>query len=132
MQTVNCVKRALKALNKKKEISIGFCFRQEENSENLLRSLVQDHPEFSELIAPMLFPQISPTNPDCSEIPLGDLDFVLKGKNVVATIEVMEVFYGSVVPETNPVTITIQQFKLFCELVNDFACFTIDDEPINY
>jgi hypothetical protein len=125
----------VQSLRKRKDVSIGFCFRHDIHSEQLLKDLIQNHPQFSDLIIPLITPQISPVDPDEQEVALGDLDFVLKGSKVIVTIKPLEFFVDEFnEAKENYVTLkmTFQQFEEFCYLVKDFACFTIDDDAVNY
>lgn len=129
MESDTYVHLAFKALHEGKKLSIGFCGRQNDDSVDLLTDLIKKYPQFSKFIAPLLEPQICPNDP-YPEIGLGDLDFTLKGNEVIVKMMVMEMFKDVTIP-TQTIKMSIQDFELFCNLVKDFACFVIDGDFIN-
>lgn len=107
------------------KVVVGFCERHQENNAQTLRQFLEDHPEFSFLIQPIL--DYDP------ETGVGEIEFRREGDRIKALIQLLPI-YENDEGEEIPVELSPELFGRLLQLIEPFACFMAQNGelPLNF
>lgn len=107
-------------------VIIGFCERQQENNAQMLRSFIQEHPEFAFLIQPIL-------EYDPETASAGEIFFQRNIDRVMALIKLTPIYVNQQRKEIQT-ELSPDLFKRFVELTEPFGCHMANngEYPLNF